>query len=133
MEKLVVEATTKTPLISFDRDAGELIIKGRSIPKDADAFWTPILNWFSDYTKSPAEKTTIQIDLEYFNISSSKSLLMLLYKLNDLKLKGFESQVEWFYNEDDIDMFEVGKDYAFMVKVPFEFKKQQSQELAMVV
>jgi len=133
MEKLVVEATSKTPHVSFDRNAGVLNIKGRAIPKDAEEFWSPVLNWFMEYTKSPAEKTTIQIDLEYFNISSSKSLLMLLYKLNDLKLKGYESKVEWFYNEDDIDMFEVGKDYAFMVKVPFEFKKLQQQELAMVV
>ena len=26
-----------------------------------------------------------------------------------------------FSNEDDEDMFEVGQDYAFMVKIPFEF------------
>lgn len=133
MENLFIESTAKTPQISFDYEDGTLLIKGRSIPKDAEIFWNPVLEWFTNYMKAPNTNTTVCIDLEYFNISSSKSLLLLLYKLNDLKIQGHESVVEWYYNEDDVDMFEVGQDYAFMVKVPFEFKKTNMQELAMVV
>lgn len=133
MENLFIESTTKTPQISFDSEMGVLLIKGRSIPKNAEVFWNPVLSWFEDYMKTPNSNTTIRIDLEYFNISSSKCLLLLLYKLNELKITGHQSIVEWYYNADDIDMFEVGQDYAFMVKVPFEFKKQNTQELAMVV
>ncbi|GAA0874751.1 hypothetical protein GCM10009118_11590 [Wandonia haliotis] len=133
MEKLFVEATTKTPFISFDEASGIMTIKGRSIPKDAETFWNPVLNWFALYMRTPAQRTTIRIDLEYFNISSSKSLLLLLYKLNEMKTQGFEAVVEWYYNTEDIDMYEVGQDYAFMVKVPFEFKKQDQGALAMVV
>ena len=133
MENLFIEATTKTPQVSFDSATGVLLVKGRSIPKDAEAFWNPVLEWFAGYMKTPHQHTTIRIDLEYFNISSSKCLLLLLYKLNDLKTLGHQSVVEWYYNADDMDMFEVGQDYAFMVKVPFEFKKQAQDELAMVV
>ena len=59
--------------------------------------------------------------LDFFNISSSKRLLFMLYKLNEILEKGGQSKVQWYYSEHDDDMFEVGQDYAFMVKVPFEF------------
>lgn len=124
MNKLYVEATAKTPFISFDGSTGILLIQGRSIPKDTEDFWNPILTWFDNYMLNPSSETKVTINLEYFNISSSKSLLLLLYKLNDLKISGHSAKVEWVYNADDIDMFEVGQDYAFMVKVPFEFMKQ---------
>jgi hypothetical protein len=41
--------------------------------------------------------------------------------LNELVEKGMEAKVNWFYNYTDEDMFEVGQDYEYMVKVPFEF------------
>jgi hypothetical protein len=129
MERFLVEATTKTPLVLCDSLTGLIHIQGRSIPQDADEFWNPIIHWFQNYMKSPASQTLVRIQLEYFNISSSKCLLHLLYRLNELKANGFSSIVEWIYHPDDIDMFEVGQDYAFMVKVPFEFKKVDLEEV----
>jgi hypothetical protein len=129
MERFFVEATTKTPLVVCDDTTGVIHIEGRSIPKDADEFWNPVIEWFQGYMQSPAELTTVRIQLEYFNISSSKCLLHLLYRLNELKANGFSSNVEWIYHPEDLDMFEVGQDYAFMVKVPFEFKKLNLEEV----
>jgi hypothetical protein len=45
----------------------------------------------------------------------------MLYRLNELKERGFDAVVYWSYHEVDIDMLEVGKDYEHMVKVPFVF------------
>ncbi|EPB65439.1 hypothetical protein ANCCEY_15497, partial [Ancylostoma ceylanicum] len=56
----------------------------------------------------PADQTVFKIDLEYFNISSSKRILFLLYKLNNLAKNPDCVRVEWYYREDDEDMFEVG-------------------------
>jgi hypothetical protein len=33
----------------------------------------------------------------------------------------------------DEDMYEVGQDYAFMVKVPFEFKEYNDQDMAFAI
>jgi hypothetical protein len=44
-----------------------------------------------------------------------------LYKLNELVDKGLQAKVNWFYKETDEDMYEVGQDYEYMIKVPFEF------------
>lgn len=130
MDKLHIEETAQTPLVSFDAQTGEMDIKGRSIPEDADRFWLPVLSWFEAFMLNPSESVNIRLNMEYFNISSSKRILFLLYKLNELVEEGKTVKVEWHYKESDIDMYEVGQDYAYMVKVPFEFVAYTDFELA---
>lgn len=130
MIDLTIEETAKTPFIHFDSLTGVMAIRGRSIPDSPDEFWMPILNWFESYMMNPQEKTTFSIDLEYFNISSSKRILFLLYKLNELADNGSEVAVKWNYRKSDEDMYEVGQDYAYMVKVPFEFNVVKEFDLA---
>ncbi len=129
METLLINDTPQTPYINFDGGTGIMQIKGRSIPDQPDEFWAPILNWFDSYLLNPSQKTVIKIDLEYFNISSSKRILFLLYKLNELVEAGNEVKVKWMYRDTDEDMYEVGQDYAYMVKVPFEFKMYEEGDL----
>lgn len=121
MEKLEIKETAQTPFVSFNGQTGEMEIKGRSIPEEADQFWLPILSWFESFMLNPTDAIIVKLDLEYFNISSSKRILFLLYKLNELDTEGKEVKVEWHYKKSDVDMYEVGQDYAYMVKVPFDF------------
>jgi len=133
MEALRIQSTIKTPEVLFDPTNQVFEIKGKSIPDDAEEFYSNILVWFDDYVANPCPNTILKIDLEYFNISSSKRLLFLLYKLNELKAKNKEVRVQWLYNEEDEDMFEVGQDYAFMVKVPFDFISYDTTKIKAVV
>lgn len=133
MEALRIPSTIKTPEVLFDPTNQVFEIKGKSIPDDAEDFYNGILHWFEDYVANPCENTVLKIDLEYFNISSSKRLLFLLYKLNELKAKNKVVRVQWLYNEEDEDMFEVGQDYAFMVKVPFDFISYTADMRAAIV
>lgn len=130
MEGLSILGTAQTPVISFNPLIGNMEIKGRSIPDNPDDFWVPVLNWFESYLIQPAPRTTFKIDLEYFNISSSKRILFLLYKLNELAERGLDVCVEWHYKKEDEDMYEVGQDYAYMVKVPFQFKEYNESDMA---
>jgi hypothetical protein len=130
METLLINDTPQTPYIHFDGGSGVMQIKGRSIPDQPDEFWQPILSWFDLYLLTPSTSTTVIIDLEYFNITSSKRILFLLYKLNELSENGFNVKVEWLYRDTDEDMYEVGQDYAYMVKVPFEFKMYEDLVIA---
>lgn len=121
MESLSITATSLTPSIHFDK-SGVMEIHGKSIPENSDEFWAPIIEWFKNYVNNPAEKTIFKLDIAYLNISSSKNILHLLYHLNELNDRGFNSEVEWYYYMADRDMLEVGKDYEHMVRVPFTFK-----------
>jgi len=133
MENLYINATPKTPEIEFDSTTGVMQIKGRCIPDDADGFWLPVLNWFESYMMKPVQVTTFQINLEYFNIASSKRILFLLYKLNELAEANKEVNVEWYHRDTDEDMFEVGQDYAYMVRVPFKFIEYVDSDLAVAI
>ena len=132
MEALRIPATIKTPEVLFDPTNKVFEIKGKSIPDNAELFYADVLSWFDDYVANPSEDTVLKIDLEYFNISSSKRLLFLLYKLSELADKNMNVKVLWYHNESDEDMFEVGQDYAFMVKVPFDFISYSLQQKTLV-
>ncbi|UKN02613.1 DUF1987 domain-containing protein [Paracrocinitomix mangrovi] len=132
MEALRIRETAKTPEIIFDPANSIFEIKGKSVPDNAEDFYTEVLNWIDDYVANPLGETVLKINLEYFNISSSKRLLFLLYKLNELASSEKSVKVQWFYNKADEDMFEVGQDYAFMVKFPFEFIEYSLNEPTLV-
>lgn len=129
MNILQIPATAQTPLVQLNPESGVMEIKGRSIPDDPEAFWGKILSWFDEYMQTPCILTLVKIDLEYFNITSSKRILFLLYKLNELVDAGKQAKVEWYYRQSDEDMYEVGQDYAFMVRVPFDFKEYSDNDL----
>jgi hypothetical protein len=121
MESLYIEATATTPKIDFNIQSGVFSIEGKAIDNDAENFFKPVLAWLSEYVETPHQKTEVVVKLDYFNISSSKRILFMFYKLNELHDRGNDVAVKWHYQEDEDDMFEVGQDFAFMVKIPFEF------------
>ena len=121
MDLLNYKGTETTPSVNFNPDNGKLIIEGNSIPNDAEEFFTPILTWLEEYVNTTKVKTTLIIKLHYFNVSSSKRILYMFYKLNELLKYNKPVVIKWYYSEDEDEMFEVGQDFAFMVNVPFHF------------
>ena len=117
MDDLNLEGTAKTPTVDF-KSSGELLIKGRSIPENSIEFYKPIIDWISNYGSSPQGDTLVNIQLEYFNTSSSKCILDVFKKLESLS--GTSVKVKWYYEEDDEDMLEAGEDYEAIIDLPFE-------------
>jgi len=56
----------------------------------------------------------------YFNTASSKMILDIMMKFEEMYQDGKDVLIRWFYPEDDEDMQEAGEEYADMVDVPFE-------------
>ena len=77
METIIIEGTPKTPSVNFDSTSGILHLKGRSIPENSIEFYKPLVEWLDAYSGKPQPKTAVNIQLEYFNTSSSKCLLDL--------------------------------------------------------
>jgi hypothetical protein len=120
MNDLKLKQTDSTPYVSFEYK-GILEISGKVIPSLEIDFWNPIRSWFDEYLKDPAKNTVFRLQLDCLNTSSSKEILQMLYRLNELKERDFAASVNWLYHENDLDMLEVGHDYEHMVKVPFQF------------
>ena len=120
MEPIIIEGTPKTPTVEFSATEGKVEIKGRSIPENSVEFYNPLIAWLEEYGKNPQSQTQVNIQLEYFNTSSSKCILDVFKKLEGLAKAGNEIKVNWYYEEDDEDMLEAGEDYQSIIKLPFK-------------
>ncbi len=120
METIKIQGTEDTPKIILDAENEILEISGRSLPEDVSSFYEPVLNWLNEYSENPNKKTVFNFKLTYFNTASSKLLLDILMKLEEMHEKGQEVLIRWHYPEDDEDMDEAGEEYADIVDVPFE-------------
>ena len=120
MEDLNIEGTPKTPTIRFDMKSGEMLIKGRSIPENSIEFYKPLTEALDAYSESPQGDTKVNIQLEYFNTSSSKCILDVFKKLEKINSGASSVVINWHYEEDDEDMLEAGEDYEAIINVPFK-------------
>ncbi len=118
MEILNLEGTEDTPKIILDKNNGIYEISGRSLPEDSAEFYQPVLDWLDEYAGSPNDSSTFVFKLEYFNTASSKLILDVLSKLEDIE----GATVDWYFHEDDEDMQEAGEEFSELVEIPFEFK-----------
>ncbi|MFI5149637.1 MAG: DUF1987 domain-containing protein [Bacteroidia bacterium] len=109
------------PSIIFNPEEQLFHISGSSLPENGKEFFDPVLSWLDVYSKKPNKETDLVINLEYFNLSTSKALLFMLYTLNQMHEAGHKVKVTWCYC--DAYILSAGRDYAFMVHIPFEFKK----------
>jgi len=120
MEVIKIKGTDDTPNVILDAQNSIMEISGRSLPEDVAAFYEPILDWFDEYSENPNPKTVVDFKLVYFNTASSKLILDILLKLEEMSDNGHEVLVRWHYPDDDEDMEEAGEEYADIVEVPFE-------------
>lgn len=120
MENINLEGTPKTPEVNFNAAEGRLLIKGRSIPENSIEFYKPLNEWIEQYGGSPQGNTLVDIQLEYFNTSSSKCILDVFKKLESVKNAGSDVTINWYYEEDDEDMLEAGEDYEAIINIPFK-------------
>lgn len=120
METIKIQGTEDTPKVILDKDNEIMEISGRSLPEDVASFYDPILNWLDEYAEGPNGKTIFNFKLVYFNTASSKLLLDILMKLEEIHEDGNDVLIKWHFPEDDEDMEEAGEEYADIVDVPFE-------------
>jgi len=120
MENIVIEGTSKTPQVEFSSENGKLLIKGRSIPENSIEFYKPLIDWIGEYAEKAQDSTVVNIQLEYFNTSSSKCILDVFKRLEQVRNSGKTVAVKWFYEVDDEDMLEAGEDYQAIIDLPFE-------------
>ncbi len=112
MDNLYIGPTKYTPEINFDATKDKLWIKGESYPENITEFYGPVFFWLEKYlAKSPANRITVNIDLVYFNSSSSKILLDFLDMMEEAAKSGSEIRVNWIYDKEDEDNREFGEEF----------------------
>ncbi|MCX6254115.1 MAG: DUF1987 domain-containing protein [Bacteroidia bacterium] len=131
MQKLYISSTPSTPEIHFSPEENIFLIRGSSSPEDVRAMYYPVIDWiktFVDnilegkvYNFSPENPLKFQADLTYFNSSSAKFIYDIFSELKRLTPSVIPVVVEWFYDEEDIDLKEAGNDIASLVEMEFTY------------
>ncbi|MBF0336482.1 MAG: DUF1987 domain-containing protein [Nitrospirae bacterium] len=111
MEKLCIQATKSTPHVCFDPDSDTFTIKGECYPENAAAFFTPIFAWLEAFLSlGQSQPLVFDIELLYFNSSSSKALLNL-FSMLERYLHGRTIIVNWKYHADNDTAMECGEEF----------------------
>lgn len=121
MNVINIKGTDDTPNVILDKEKGLFEISGRSLPEDVNMFYEQILDWIDEYAQGPNDRTEFNFKLEYFNTASSKVILDILLKFEEIVENGKEVVIKWHYHEDEEDMLEAGEEYADIVEIPFDY------------
>lgn len=122
MENLTIQGTDDTPTVNYDYGSGIFIISGRSLPEDVTSFYQPVMDWLDQFSGNPKDASKFEFKLDYFNTASSKIILDLLMRLEEIADEtGKAFVISWHYQDSDPDMKEAGEEYAELVSIPFEY------------
>ena len=126
MEDLVLKATSSTPRIELITENSSLTFEGVSFTENALDFYKPVFNWIenlhSHIKKNRPSKITCNYKFEYLNSSSYIVVRDITEKLLDITEESkVELEVNWFYEQKDLDMFELAKEFEFLLDIKINF------------
>lgn len=128
MKILSYTADGYLPGIILDKESGKFEISGKTCPEDAVEFYNPVFNWLDEYSANPLKETIFDFRLTYFNTVSSKIIMMIMLRLEEITETGHDLKIRWFYPEDDEDLEEAGEDFESMLEVEFELVPYSNDE-----
>ena len=125
-----IAGTTNSPKILFDPINLIFLVEGESRPKDVDEFYSPVIDWLTDYSNrlkgsKEAVEGTLKLNLEFAN-SASIMMLLKIVKIFDEIATTCEDvifEIHWHYSSSDDDGFELGQELEELAGLQFQFIK----------
>ncbi len=119
MDNLNIQRTENSLGVSFNATSGVMKVEGVSYPEDPMVFFVPLKTWLKNYMTEVRGSLTLDLKLDYLNSSSTKCLLDFIETLEDYHDDGANVKINWYYEEDDDNIEEMGEDLAEDLSVPF--------------
>jgi len=120
MINLRIKQSSNTPSVDFQLN-GDLFISGISTPDNVTEFYNPLFEWLKKF-KELKKKITFSLFFNYLNTSSTRILVDLILNLQSLNTEEVNVTFVWKYEEDDIDMLELGEDIEMVTNIKFEYQ-----------
>ncbi len=117
MESIRIEKTAKSPL--FILTDGYIRLSGRSIPQNSRQSYKICFDWVEQYIKNPQKETKIDLFFEYIDTSSIRCVVDILTTLSSIKDDNHQIEVNWYYEDDDEDSYDLGAYIQAHLKIPF--------------
>jgi len=110
-ENLIIYGTSETPEIVFLLD-GSFIMRGRSVPDDADYFYIPIVRYLENFEQLH-KNVFFTFHLDYYNTASYKWLTRMFTILKGIA-KHNKVVIKWEFLDIDEDLKEIGEELKEM-------------------
>jgi hypothetical protein len=116
-----IPGTEETPGVILDKSEGVFEFSGKSLPENANDFFSGIISWFRDYSNEPNKETQMSFKMEYFNSSTARKFVEIFIILENQISNGNPVMVKWYYLKNDRMIEERGREFSAVVDIPFEF------------
>jgi hypothetical protein len=111
MENLYIAPTATSPKVDFRFDQHRLSLTGESYPENAAAFYTPIIEQLRAYLAGcDGAVITTDVELAYFNSSSTKMLFSIFDALDQAAQSGNRVLLNWYHDDEDETIIEFGEE-----------------------
>lgn len=120
LDEVHILPTKTTPEVLLN-PKGIIKIKGRAIDESRTQTPDQITNWIDSYLLNPPELTSVTIALEFLNSFNTLLLTATLKKISQVLQHGKSLRIKWFYEEDDVDIYERGECISSTINIPIEF------------
>ena len=85
---------------------------GKSYPENTFEFYAPMMDWVREYFETSAQDvTTVNLEITYFNSSSSK-LFFDFFDLLEEASENCKIEINWIYDEENESAEEAGEDFV---------------------
>jgi len=112
MDTLNIEASKSSPAVTYEAESKTLEITGECYPENAVKFFTPIFQWLEkEVTSLDTPLLTVNLNISYFNSSTSKALMNFFDMLEEAHEKGKKIVVNWIYMEENETAQECGEEF----------------------
>lgn len=111
MKSLNIEATEYTPTIILDIEQHLIDIRGDSFPENTFDFYKPVTKWLESYFSGSERTVTINIEINYFNSSSSQQFFDIFDMFEEATQSGNTLEINWIYNIKNESAQEAGEDF----------------------
>jgi len=111
METLRITATEYSPEIVLDAEKGILEIRGDSFPENTYDFYKPVVKWIETYFENCSQTTTVNMEINYFNSSSSQLFFDLFDLFDEAAQNGCAIVINWIYSSKNESAKEAGEDF----------------------
>ncbi len=118
-------STDYTPEICLDYPNKNIFFKGECRPENVFNFFADIVAWFNELKnqESNGEKIPVVFYLDYFNSSSAKYFMDIIFLIDDLNKKyNYNLEIVWEYDAEDEDVHEAGLEFEDISGVKFTFR-----------
>ncbi len=120
MEKLKIASTFNDPGVLFDPENDIFELHGHSLPEDVKEVYEPIIAWIDKNFPQIDKKIEFNFRIDYFNTASAKIIQEIFFRFQKMNNEGSDININWYYDFDDSDMRDAGKDFADLFSIPFK-------------